>query len=237
MGALLGIGALLALAVAFSATSDEQAPIDIANPSRKRRGCRPSSRSPLVKFDRIEIPFVKGKKTFYRCQVVQTPSEIRAQIATKLGRPVSSDAVALATMIASEQGSDPPFVKVAVANAALNYARYKKFTDVEDAITHGSGPERSFGGQLGRYASTNEPPTIEDVRIAEGVISGVLRDTTGGAIQFDSPRAQLALLEKHAEGYVDTPEKVATKRGKLEEFHLPGVDPMHLRFWRPRLTS
>lgn len=233
MGALLGIGALLALAVAFSATSDES-PIDVARPRRRRRHS-----SALADFDHVEVPFVSHGKTLYRSQVTQTPSEIRTQIEKKLGRTLSSDAVALATMIASEQGSDPPHVKAAIANAAVNYARYKKYTDVEDAITSGSGPERSFGGQLGRYASTNEPPTLEDLNVAEAVLSGRLCDTTGGSIKFDSPFAQLDGIKRKLPGYKKTPEQIAEDRAKagLEVFYLPGVDPMRLRFWRPKLVS
>ncbi len=231
MGALLGIVALVAFAITVSVSSDSQ-PVDVARPRRRKKNA-------LVVFDHVQVPYVSKGKTTYRSQVVQTPSEVRAQIEKKVGRPVSADAVALATMIASEQGGDPPHVKAAVANAAVNYARYKKFTDVEDAVTHGSGPERSFGGQLGRYASTNEPPTMEDLNIAEAVLSGVLRDTTGGAIQFDSPFVQIEGLRKKLPGYKKTPEDVARERMQagLEAYYIPGVDPMRLRFWRPKLSS
>jgi hypothetical protein len=233
MGALLGMGALLALAVAFSVSSDESA-IDIARPRRRKRHA-----GALVDFHYVDVPFVSHRNIVYRSQVTETPSEIRAQIEKKLGRTTTSDAVSLATMIASEQGSDPPHVKAAIANAAVNYAKYKKYTDVENAITDGSGPARSFGGQLGRYASTHEPPTLEDLNIAEAVLSGRLPDTTGGAIQFDSPLAQLEGLRKKLPGYKKTPEQLAADRRKsgLEAYYLPGVDPMRVRFWRPKLLS
>jgi hypothetical protein len=232
MSALFGIGALLALALAFTVSSDDS-PVEIGRRRHKR------SVTTLVEFNHVEIPYISHGKTLYRSQVVETPSEIRAQIEKKLGRTLSSDAVALATMIASEQPEDPPHVKAAIANTAVNYARYKKFTDVEDAVTHGSGPERSFGGQLGRYASTNEPPTIEDVNIAEAVLSGRLPDRTGGAIQYDSPFVQMEGLRKGLPGYKRTPEQVAADREKsgLVAWYMDGVDPMHLRFWRPKLTS
>jgi hypothetical protein len=234
MGALIGIVALIGLGIAASLTTSEDVPVSLLRRRRRDLG------DPIVTFHHVEVPFVNRRgKTLYRTQVVETPSEIRNQIEKKLGRAVSSEAIALATMIASEQPNDPPHVKAAIANAAVNYAHYKKITDVEDAITRGSGPQRSFGGQLGRYASTNEPPTLEDINIAEGVLDGRLRDTTGGAIQFDSPFVQMEGIRKGLPGYKRTPEQVSQDRRKagLEEWFMPGVDPERLRFWRPRATA
>jgi hypothetical protein len=234
MGALIAIAALIGLGIGAALTSSEDAPLSLLK--HRRRGLL----APLLTFHHVQVPYVNHRgKTLFRVQVMETPSEIRNQIEKKIGRPVSSDVVALATMIASEQPNDPPHVKAAIANAAVNYAHYKKITDVEDAITQGAGPDRSFGGQLGRYASTSEPPTLEDINIAEGVLDGRLRDTTGGAIQFDSPFVQIEGLKKGLPGYKRTPEQISEDRRKagLEEWYMPGVDPMRLRFWRPIATA
>jgi hypothetical protein len=73
------------------------------------------------------------------------------------------------------------------------------------------------------------------VELAEGVLSGKMPDPTGGALQFDSPASQRALLALNHPDYRKGPEAVAASRraAGLKEFYLPGVSPDKLRFWKP----
>jgi hypothetical protein len=175
----------------------------------------------------------KTNKLLFRTQVRETPDELRTQAQNLLRRPITGSAYALATMIASEEGSKPPYVKGAIAHATWNMARSRGL-HVEELLA----PDLTFGSQHGRYASTRFPPSEEDLNIAEGVLSGRLPDVTDGAVQFDSPSAQGALIARGEPGYgpentASAVEKSRRAEGK-EPFYLPGhiISPSELRFWR-----
>jgi len=147
---------------------------------------------------------------------------------------------ALARMLASENPRDTDLVRIAVAWVCCNEAA-RENTTPEQLLLRSTRPDRNgkFGSQLGGYASTTNDPVPQDVQIAQRVLApptadNYAADPTGGAVQFDSPRAQRAALARGAPGYVSTPEQVAAERqseGKVQ-VTLPGVDPDYMRFWR-----
>jgi spore germination cell wall hydrolase CwlJ-like protein len=158
--------------------------------------------------------------------VAADPNALAKQAGTSL------DVYALARMIASEHPSGTNAVKVAVACVVLNYAR-KRGVSVSALLL---APQGRFGRQnVGKYAATGNDPTAEEIEIARRVLSGGVLDPTGGAVQFDSPRAQRAALARGVKGYKKTPEDVARQRiaeGKVA-VTVPGIDPDYLRFWKP----
>jgi hypothetical protein len=85
------------------------------------------------------------------------------------------------------------------------------------------------------YASTVRPPTIPELKLAKRILAGTDLDLTRGAIQFDSPRAQRALLKAGKKGYRKTPEDVAAARqaAGMQMVTVPGVPAETTRFWRP----
>lgn len=252
---VLASGAVLALASfaagsAALAAEDRRERQERSIPAVKggRGGRRKGVPGSLAVFHAKRVPWLtrnkdgvltqrKNKKgeALFRKEVDEWPEEALAAAERKLGRRITLPAFVLATMIASEQGSDSPYVKGAVANAALNQAAVSG-VDVVRLLTRGAGTLGKFGSQQGRFASTALAPTEEDLLVAEAVLDGRLPDVTGGAVQFDSPRAQRELVARGEAGYDDAPDEVAARRirkGK-EVFYLPGVDPDHLRFWRSR---
>jgi hypothetical protein len=141
---------------------------------------------------------------------------------------------ALARCIASEAGTLPAAGRAGVAWAVRNYAK-RVGKGVAELLL---GPEKLFGSQnagKGRYAATSQAPYTADLELARGVLGGAVPDPTRGAIQWDSPAAQRALLARKAAGYRKTPEDVAATRRKegKEVVYLAGVDAEKLRFWRP----
>lgn len=160
--------------------------------------------------------------------LVSTPPDT---LATQAG--VSLEVLALARLMQSEAGTLPEIARIGVAWAARNQARATGTTVVRLLL----GKEGRFGGQLpGRYAATGQAPTPANIALAGVIVSGGVLDPTGGAVQWDSPRAQRALLAKKARGYSKTPEDVARSRvaeGK-ELVALAGIDVEVIRFWRRR---
>jgi hypothetical protein len=249
---LLGLAAAVA-AVAFAVQPMAASP---TQPRPRPQGpqatppTRKTRKGPLAKHTPTKVPWwIVDKKTrelvqkrdpktkvlLFRTQIIETPDKLRSQAEKVLGRSITGSAYALATMIASEEGSKPPYVKAAVAHAAWNMARAKGL-HVEELLA----PDGTFGSQHGRYASTRFAPSEEDVNIADGVLSGRLPDVTGGAVQFDSPSAQSALIARGEAGYdpentASAVEKSRRKEGK-EPFYLPEhiISPSDLRFWRKR---
>jgi hypothetical protein len=149
---------------------------------------------------------------------------------------------ALARMLRSEHGSEAEHVKVAVGWAAVNQARARK-TTIEKLLLSGrtksggaSSSDGLFGAQYtGKYATTAVDPTAVDVEIAGKVLSGVVADPTFGATQFDSPKAQAAAGKRGVPGYTKTAAQIAAARAKGSDLVVVnGIDPNHLRFWRPR---
>lgn len=153
---------------------------------------------------------------------------------------VNVSVYALARMLASEHDGDGVPVKTAIAWACVNAARKAK-VDVFVLLTRSTKMSPgSFGAQnTGRYASTARDPRRIDCQIAADVLSWKVADPTGGATQFDSPRAQRALMARAAKGYTKSPEQVAEARrkGGSELVTIPGVDPDYLRFWRPKANA
>jgi hypothetical protein len=180
-----------------------------------------------------QVPwFSKGKAMGMRTEVVDSPAELALRGSQKLGRKdvIPLNVWTLATVIASEAGSGPEMAKAAIAHAVMNAAR-RKGISVFKLIA----PDGKFGGQQGRYAASGKPPTETDVKIAEAVYTGKIKDPTRGADQWDSPRAQRALVARKVSGYRKGPEQVAADRIKAGKavVYVPGVDPEYLRLWRP----
>lgn len=145
--------------------------------------------------------------------------------------PDSDDVEALARMIASENPRDSVLIQTAIAWTAVNEAKRRR-KSVADLLMPGGIPSGQNTG--GRYASTRNPSTPATTAVAYDVLSGRSSDPTGGAIQFDSPKAQRAALARNVSGYSKSPEQVAASRiaeGK-ELVTLPGVDPDYMRWWR-----
>lgn len=193
---------------------------------------------PLVNFTHRKVPIEGRDEKYWPSMVVESPDESRSIAEAFLRRSITPEAFALATMIASEAGRGAPNVKAAVAWAALNRVAELKG---KRTLLQILSPDGKFGGQNapgrgGVYASTRWPPYLQDLEIAELVLAKQIPDETQGAVQFDSPASQRALIARKAFKYdpENTPEKVAANRlaaGK-EIVLLPGVDPDYIRFWR-----
>lgn len=171
----------------------------------------------------------KTGKTEERVEVAEKIGDLTRAASQKTGRPVSRDAILLASLMASETAGQHPLAKVAVAHAALTAARKKR-----GGLAALLAPNGKLGSQHGRYATTRNPPTKQDLELAQQVLTGKIENPVPGADQWDSPRAQDALARKKAPGYSSTSEQVAQKRiaaGKVAVY-LPGVDPGTLRLWK-----
>ena len=151
--------------------------------------------------------------------------------------PDDADVEALGRMLASENpetttrrqspSSDPRTIQIGDAWAAKNMAA-RVGKSVANLLMPGGIP----GGQAGRYASTANPSTDATRSIAYDVLSGLVPDPTGGAVQFDAPRTQDALF---AQGRVrlDAAGVAASRESEGKEVvYLPGVDPNYMRWWR-----
>lgn len=162
--------------------------------------------------------------------VFQTPAQIQTEISRVLKRPVSLDVVALATAMASES-TGPELAQIGIGWAIKNYAAKNRSSVVATV-----SPDGRFAKQGTRnhgYVSSKLPPTRKTIELAEKIMPTPpkIADPTSGAIQFDSPKAQRALL---ARGEVkDTPEEIAARRIKAGRrlVTLPGVSSENVRFW------
>ena len=162
--------------------------------------------------------------------VVQSPTQVQGAVQAKLGRPVAINTIALATSIASES-SGPLAAQIGIGWSIKNYAA-KGGKSVLATVA----PDGKFAAQGTKnhgYVSSARPPTSVTIKIAEDILATPpkVKDPTGGAIQFDSPKTQRALL---AQGRVsETPEQVAANRIKSgrKVVYLPGVPTEELRFW------
>lgn len=140
---------------------------------------------------------------------------------------------ALARAIASEAGGEPKQIQVAVGYAVINESNRRNVT-IWRLVR---GPEDEWGpqGTGGRsYISSKHAPTPAIMDLARRVLAGDEPDETEGATNFDSPRAQRALLKARATGYIKTPEEVAASRraNGLELVLLAGVPEERFRMWR-----
>jgi len=142
------------------------------------------------------------------------------------------DVEALGRMINSEaRASDSRDIKVALAWTCRNSAT-RLGISVAERVMPGMVPSAQNTG--GRFVSTRNPATDESRNIARDVMAGAVADPTMGSVQFDSPQGQRAALARNVSRYTQSPEEIAASRradGKTE-FHLPGVSPDYLRFWR-----
>lgn len=156
------------------------------------------------------------------------------------GEPAEASAIAdaaglelevctLARVISSEHGRDATVVKVAVAHAVVN------------ACGHGGIFRRACAGSLyfgrqdvgGRYASTAQDHYAQHVQIAQAVYDGQLADTTNGATNFFSPRAQRVLHLRDAEKWKTAEEVDERWRARgLEAVDVLGIDPDLVTFYR-----
>lgn len=231
---VLGAGALAAIAVLFSSKPASAAEVKIAAviPSRKKAS---GGGGPVVAFSKRRVFWRKNKRTGKeetRIQVIEEPETLAAMASDKLGRKIPLGVFSLATMIASEAGGGADLAKVAVAHAAITYA--KKHGGGKSLHQLLVGRDGHYGGQQGRYASTKSAPTVRDIEIAEAVAAGKILNPAPGAIQWDSPKAQDQLFAEGEPGYSGGADDLARKReseGKVAVF-LPGVDRGYLRLWK-----
>jgi hypothetical protein len=164
----------------------------------------------------------------YRTEVVEEPASLAVAASARLGKTIGLNTFVLATLIASEAGRGHPLAKAAIGWATKNQAAKKGQT-----IFKLVAPNGKLGSQQGRYAASKTPPTAQDVEIASAVLEGRIKDPTGGALQWDSPRAQKTLKARGEPGYGKGPEEVAMSR-QAEGRRLvtwPGIDPNYLRLW------
>lgn len=211
-------------------------------PGRKPAGKKTSGKHPIVAFTYALVPrYVrKGDQMVVltrkgvpltRKIVKETPSELTAAAGRALGRGVVLDDFILATIIASEaDAAYTPYMRAAIGNTVMNHQKAGGHSLFEIL----KSPDGVFADQLGgNYVSTANAPTEEDLLLAEAVRDGRLPDTTGGAIEFDSPRAQRALVNQGIYSADNGPEAVAARRmkGGKVPFYLPNVNPDEIRFW------
>lgn len=217
MNALAPIALLAFLAIALVAR-ESQTPRPLA---RRRK----APKNAVVPFD---VVTQNGGDV-----VEQNLLELAGEASQKLGRPITPDTFALAAMIASEEGGGTAAMKTAVAWAAKNRALRRNRSLAELLAPGGVLASQSVGK---RYAATDEPPSADEIVLADKVIRNLVSDPTGGADQFDSPAAQRALLTRNHPRYKSTPEQVEADRRKQGKtlVTLPGVSPNRLRFWRPK---
>lgn len=159
------------------------------------------------------------------------------ELARREGLPL--EVYSLARVIQSEHGNDPQIVQIAVGHAVWNQARATKQT-ITKLLTNcyrsrnvRPGCHGFYGAQeQGRYAATPQDPRPMQVGIAQGILSGAIKDPTGGARQFDCPRA----FGKQPGTTVAMAEKVAAQRRAAGNTMvlLPGISEDRFRAWRPK---
>jgi hypothetical protein len=246
---LTGAAALLGLILVSGnakASSLTDAKLDSIAPSRRRK----EAGTPIFDYAISVVPLTRivqdkktrkqKKRTIYRQQVdgalidgkkaaSNDPSDLARLASQIVGRTISPEAFALASLAASEAGTQPNIAKVAVMHAALTKAKGKH--NIVNLLTH----DGHFGGQQGGYASTRQPPTFVTLELAESVLAGKVRNPTPGALYWDSPSGQRAALERRVSGYLKTPEQIADERhaSRLTEISPRGIDPDTFRLWKP----
>lgn len=153
----------------------------------------------------------------------------------KLGYDVTPEEFLLATLMASEAGSDPDIAKVAIGHAALtevwrkNHRAKNQKTTLRSLLMRGG----KMGGQKdGRYAATGQPPSAHDVELAKAIFSGEIQNPVPGAVKWDDPKSQQILFERgdysHDSSYVSDQRNAEG----LKAAYLPNVDPHRLRLWK-----
>ncbi len=242
MGAalLLGLGVigLLAFTSQASANVEPRLPQQPKKPTPKTPVTvgpyAKLSKKPIVTFSYRQVDKIgkKSGKKIALVYVVQTPSELKAKAEAVLKRPLADSAFVLATVIASEVGGMHPLAKIGVGHAAWNASKAEGLHLPELVLR----PSGGFAAQtVNSYASTRQPPTLQDIVIAEDVLADRVPDPTLGATQWDSPAGQ---DKAHDSGDPMHPHSAADieqirRAANSEPVYLTGINPRSLRFWRP----
>lgn len=101
-------------------------------------------------------------------------------------------------------------------------------THSKDA-SHGSYAKQNQGA---RYCDTFDSPSAHTLDLASQILAGLIDDPTGGATQWDAPKAQNALLAAGTPGYTMDADAVAAQR-ESEGRELVMLDNVpNTRFWR-----
>jgi hypothetical protein len=155
---------------------------------------------------------------------------------------VSLEIYSLARAMQSEESSEAG--RIAVGWAVKNYS---KGSTIVKAVTAGRRKDKKTGKTTiyasdghygtgnctpGRYCNSFRAPTSATLALAARVYSGEIPDPTGGAKQFDAPKAQDKLVAAGAKGYNLSSDELYAKRVKAgkEAVYVPGVP--NTRFWR-----
>jgi len=231
----LGLGAvgIIALTSRRAGASEVERKLATVMPSRLR-GSR--GRGVIVPFTLRKVFWKVRRKTgqpLYRTEVVEAPAVLAAEASRRLGRKIPLETFTLAALMASEAGGGPELARVAIAHAALTAAK-RAGRSLHEQVTQ---PFGTYGGELGKYAASKNSPTEGDLELAEAVLAKKIGNPAPGANQWDSPRAQRALVARGEAGYgpENTPEAVEQRRRSANQVpvYLPGVDREYLRLWRP----
>lgn len=152
-------------------------------------------------------------------------------LALAAGAGLSKDAYALSRMIVSEAGNQPAAVQTGVAFATITRARARKTSVGRLLTTAKFAGDGYFGKQNeGRYAATSHDSTPASRTLAMQALRRTVADPTGGAEQWDSPRAY-GDWTGSSSAKADAVEAARTADG-MERVVLAGVDPTVIRFWR-----
>jgi len=160
------------------------------------------------------------------------PAALAAAASAVLGREVTVNALALARMLRSEEGSAAPEVKAALAWVCLNAADEKRVSVVQRlTASKVAARDGKFGRQISRWASTAGDPYENDLAIAEDTMEKFMvypeRDPTNGAVKFVDKRA--FGVQEGTRTYAEVEAEWATEG--LRPFSLPGA-PASLVFFR-----
>ena len=151
----------------------------------------------------------------------------------KGSRPLPLTAYTLARYTSSEVGSGTPEEKVAVAEAAVNRTRLEKLKDVNQLLLYrrvGSrgygayGPihDPSMGAPFGRWASTSRDPGVDDLLIADFVLSGKAANFNRGGDDQYGPSVEGDV--HHPKGWAAAGLARRADRRNYWVGPLPGVD-------------
>jgi spore germination cell wall hydrolase CwlJ-like protein len=148
--------------------------------------------------------------------------------------PDDEDSYALARAIQSEEGTKSEAIRTAVGWAVVNMAN-KHGVSVTALVKQNSGNYSGQGAGANWYVSTAQEPSPANQALASLIIAGEIPDPTQGATNFDSPRAQRALLGRRPD-YTRTPEEVADSRraSGLRLVLVAGTPEEEFRLWTPQ---
>jgi hypothetical protein len=152
----------------------------------------------------------------------------------KLARAAGAtlDEYALARCMESEESSEP--ARTAIGWTVRNAATRQSISIASLLLRGNTLSKGKFGAQsTGKWAATSKPPTSATLALAKKVMSKQVPDPTGGATQWDAPKAQAALHARDP-GKYKTPEEIAQIRQAAGSVMVmvPGV--LSTRFWKPK---